>query len=67
MVRLGAEAEAGHRVPGSGSHLDGFVRVLVGGAGAGGTEARHCGRRVGWRSTNLGAERREEGPREGEG
>lgn len=57
MVRLGAEAEAGHRVPRRRSHLEGFVGIMVGGAGAGGIEARHCSGRVGWRSTNLGAER----------
>lgn len=42
MVRLGAEAEAGNRVPGRRIHLEGFVRVRVGWGGAGGVKARHC-------------------------
>lgn len=59
MVRLGAEAETGDRVFGRRSHLDGFVRVLIGGGGAGGAEARHCG---GEAFAEFGS-----GDREGEG
>jgi hypothetical protein len=40
------------------THLDGFVRVMVGGAGAGGAEARHCGG-GGVRRLRSGAEGRE--------